>query len=252
MGRFLYPLIFLIAITGFIIGGGIEATFFHPIPNANYYGPPNLAKLEEQTPTQKIEQRCEEKTFWQKANCDPVAYFTIWLAGFTGILALSTVGLWVATQSILRDASDTSRKQLRAYLFIEVCFFEKILNDSFTIVLNIKNFGQTPASKIRVFGQARPFPDPKTQNFILKEPIDYRITLGPNAGYSHAIEVTKVSPEGINAITMGVDEVYVWGIIYYTDCFGVDQKTPFRLLQHGPAKDGANRFQVCAEGNDAT
>jgi hypothetical protein len=41
----------------------------------------------------------EEKdySFWEKARCDPVAYFTLWLVGFTGVLAVSTIGLWWVT-----------------------------------------------------------------------------------------------------------------------------------------------------------
>ena len=31
--------------------------------------------------------------FWEKASCDPTAYFTLWLVAFTGVLAVSTIGL---------------------------------------------------------------------------------------------------------------------------------------------------------------
>jgi hypothetical protein len=39
----------------------------------------------------------ENYTFWEKTRCDPAAYFTIWLVGFTGVLAASTIGLWIVT-----------------------------------------------------------------------------------------------------------------------------------------------------------
>jgi hypothetical protein len=47
--------------------------------------------------------------FWEKARCDPVAYFTLWLVGFTGVLALSTLGLWIATIFLYRSGE----RQLR-------------------------------------------------------------------------------------------------------------------------------------------
>jgi hypothetical protein len=174
------------------------------------------------------------------------------IALFTIILAIATILLWVVTQGILTDSRHTTEKQLRAYLFIEECFFETITQNGFTIALNIKNFGQTPAYRIRVAGQARPFPDPKTRIFTINEPSEYHVTLGPSAGYSHTIEVTKVHAAGISAIRAGVDQVYVWGLISYEDCFGGNQKTPFRLLQQGSIENENNRFLVCPEGNEAT
>lgn len=45
--------------------------------------------------------------FWEKTRCDPVAYFTIWLVGFTGVLAASTIGLWIVTwRSGVRQSND--------------------------------------------------------------------------------------------------------------------------------------------------
>src|SRR5205823_4243144 len=42
-----------------------------------------------------------------KARCDPIAYFTLWLVGFTGILAVSTIGLWIVTwRSSVKQSSD--------------------------------------------------------------------------------------------------------------------------------------------------
>jgi hypothetical protein len=51
----------------------------------------------------------EEKNygFWEKTRCDPVAYFTAWLVGFTSILAISTIGLWgVTLWSSVRQSRD--------------------------------------------------------------------------------------------------------------------------------------------------
>jgi hypothetical protein len=45
--------------------------------------------------------------FWEKTRCDPVAYFTIWLVAFTGILAVSTIVLWWSTRGLLRVTSES-------------------------------------------------------------------------------------------------------------------------------------------------
>jgi hypothetical protein len=73
----------------------------------------------------------EEKDygFWEKTRCDPVAYFTAWLVGFTGVLAASTIGLltatWLAARKQSRDTAafigETRRigeAQVRAYVDI--------------------------------------------------------------------------------------------------------------------------------------
>ena len=47
------------------------------------------------------------ETFWQRTRSNPDTFFAFWVAAFTTILALSTVGLWVATLLIgRRQASD--------------------------------------------------------------------------------------------------------------------------------------------------
>ena len=47
--------------------------------------------------------------FWEKAACDPTAYFTLWLVAFTGVLAVSTIGLGIATLGLYK----TGEKQIR-------------------------------------------------------------------------------------------------------------------------------------------
>src|SRR5215470_15920908 len=46
----------------------------------------------------KNNQSKPDESFWEKTSNDPVAYFTLWLVGFTGVLAVSTIGLWIVTR----------------------------------------------------------------------------------------------------------------------------------------------------------
>jgi hypothetical protein len=56
-----------------------------------------LGPRDNAAPQQCSAKEIENYSFWEKARCDPVAYFTAWLVGFTGVLAASTIGLWIVT-----------------------------------------------------------------------------------------------------------------------------------------------------------
>lgn len=88
------------------------------------------------------------KSFWGRTTDDPVAFFTFWLAIFTFVLAVSTIGLWTVTwrsgirqsremrESIrvssessanaeraaraARDSADALPALERAYIFVEI------------------------------------------------------------------------------------------------------------------------------------
>ena len=71
--------------------------------------------------------QCEKpKTFWQRLTCDPVAFFTSWLAVFTFVLTgtsiFQLIGLRKANEVATRAAetADRSLKELnRAFVFLE-------------------------------------------------------------------------------------------------------------------------------------
>ena len=89
-----------------------------------------------------------------------IADYTLGLAFFTGVLALSTIGLWVVTDLTLRHSRDTAERELRAYISHEpngarmhpvtgdLCYFEY-------------NFGQTPAKEVRMFLRVKDGADPR-------------------------------------------------------------------------------------------
>jgi hypothetical protein len=65
---------------------------------------------------QKNEKTEADKPFWEKTTTDPVAYFTLWLVAFTGVLAVSTIGLWGATWYIGAKQSREMKIIQRAYI----------------------------------------------------------------------------------------------------------------------------------------
>jgi hypothetical protein len=110
--------------------------------------------------------------FWEKTADDPVAYFTLWLGGFTGVLALSTIGLWLVTwrsgvrqSKEMRDAIQTAQAaneishsaiiaEQRAWVSVgdlkvndEMLLFRTHGAD-ISVSVTIKNIGKTPALSV--------------------------------------------------------------------------------------------------------
>ena len=85
--------------------------------------------------------------FWNVKVTDVViAGFTVVLAVVTAVLACYTARLWRATKDLVRDSSDTARKELRAYVKMSHdqpgLTFE---TDSgvFRVWIHVKNYGRT-------------------------------------------------------------------------------------------------------------
>src|SRR6266704_1016108 len=68
---------------------------------ASSFAPPDRHN-EQQTASETSTKEGVKHGFWGKTADDPVAYFTLWLVGFTGVLAVSTIGLGVATVFLYR------------------------------------------------------------------------------------------------------------------------------------------------------
>jgi hypothetical protein len=76
-------------------------------------------------PTEVEKQKCYEaaetaghkseecKTLWERTTSDPVAFFTLWLVIFTGVLAVSTIGLWFVTWIASTCAIIPDRRNIR-------------------------------------------------------------------------------------------------------------------------------------------
>jgi hypothetical protein len=99
MGRFFYPLVFLIAVTGFVLGGSIQATFFRPLKIPVHQVNPENS--EEESNGEK-----KDKTFWERTTGDPIALYTLALTAFTGVLAWATYGLLRETKKLAELGAD--------------------------------------------------------------------------------------------------------------------------------------------------
>jgi hypothetical protein len=102
----------------------------------------------------------ECESFWEKTTSDPVAMFTL-------VLALSTIGLWMATiglyksgQNQLRLTREAEKRELRAYIGHHSIHFENALaiKNGKEIIAPLGpvkyfdwNYGRTPALNVEMF-----------------------------------------------------------------------------------------------------
>jgi Ca2+/Na+ antiporter len=94
------------------------------------------------------------------------------IAIFTVILAFATFYLWLATRALVRDAKETSQRQLRAYISAnpsEISSAEK--EERFVqITFILKNLGQTPARELHYIFDFSVFPNPLPIGFNYPAP----------------------------------------------------------------------------------
>jgi hypothetical protein len=79
---------------------------------------------------------------------NPQDRFAFFIAFFTALLFLATVGLWIATRDLVSSSEETAERQLRAYLGVSGNVLG-INQDSTRLILD--NFGLTPATNVKVF-----------------------------------------------------------------------------------------------------
>ncbi len=207
------------------------------------------------------------ETFWQRATNDPMAIFTLALVGFTGVLAVSTIGLWLATLRLWRSsdrhvahAEDTAERQLRAYLAFSVgqhiTIKDRQLTEGWMV---ITNHGQTPAYECiswvacaimsmkvvpEVFDAARAGRDSTLRSKSIIHPGEpHRVTIFPPP---------PPTQEQNRGISDGTLRIYVFGEVTYTDAFNKKRMTTFCrfLVRENEGSDG--KLHTAEEGNTAT
>jgi hypothetical protein len=174
----------------------------------------------------------------------------------TILLTFVTAGLvWIGI-----GQTNTSRAQLRAYVFVESAQVVNVIegNGSPESHVVIKNYGQTPAYElVSVSGIAMDeYPPPPTLNLTVTERefgTDGE-TMGPSDTSFSIIpsNAAPVPPDIRAAIISGNWVVYVYGEIRYKDVFGRRQWTKYRMMMGGPAGVRGGQLIACDQGNKAT
>jgi len=198
----------------------------------------------------------EEKKEQEKASTDKlIANSTFWLAVITGILAIFTGALWLATRKLVIDAKDTSKRQLRAYVNVlqgKVFYPHDPARRTFRI--DIKNFGQTPAHTLSVVHKCviREFPLDKSKPLeVTESEHGYFSVLAPTCIYRQDIAAPVNAEWAETKLMKGTAAIYCYGEIKYRDAFNNDQTTKFRYMCRGEGLANGD-VSPCEEGNYAT
>jgi hypothetical protein len=191
--------------------------------------------------------------------------FGLWV-GFAGLICFLFVAALQVQQAITKhpisNANDAAVKQSRAYVFVDTIRTSNIDDDLLSIsptkiasiMLVIKNTGQTPAFKMSHRASIRfaPFPPPPDLFNIPAIPPRTVDTLPPGGmaqnivGLGRALNVDEKTILGL-----GTHAVYLFGEIGYEDTFGFKRCTKYRYRVGGDVGFNGTAMAPMAEGNEA-
>jgi hypothetical protein len=189
------------------------------------------------------------KTFWEKTTSDPVAMFTL-------VLALSTVGLWIATLALYVAGNRHSERQLRAYVLVKGAQLRKFGTAELPeAVVVIRNFGQTPAYAVDSFVGIAAHNYPLTIKISAPEDLKtVESILAPGGEHIFRVPTLRtLAADEVGAIISGEAAIYVVGKIAYIDAFKKARITNFLLFYGGEVGVAPDGLMAPYEtGNDAT
>jgi hypothetical protein len=258
-----------------------------PISSADQRGTEQAPLVVKTLPSEHAHTKTdEERTHEQdKATDDRILTIsTAALAFITLVLAFYTGKLWNATVVLGKDAKETSERQaremrdsleitkksvdaaertakimedtaereLRAYVCVESSTGADSREDPSwpTFIINLKNFGKTPAFDVVTWMgvSVQDYPATKFPSPPDEEP-RCRNMLGPECKTNVVGSFRrKCTPEEVAAIIGGTKAIYILGRITYRDAFGKDRVTNCQLVWCGPVK-GLQNYMT---GNDGT
>jgi hypothetical protein len=193
-------------------------------------------------------------------NASEVTIFYVkpgeWLIGFVTLL------LWISTQLLVREAKATSRRQLRAYVFLdpakEFTFARKMSTAAAVEVeIHVKNLGATPAHEVIGFAWVHldVWPLPQTFQFtgpIVGEPSKKSVIPPGAATHYHTGAARPLTAEEMAAVERGDLSIYIYGRIEYKDAFNRPHWTNFCFATTALGKEGfSTAIAKCDRHNDA-
>lgn len=178
-------------------------------------------------------------------------WVTFALAGFTA-------ALWWATYRLMREAKDTSKKQLRAYVFVKpelpinIPKMEEWHTRGMKFLMH--NNGQTPAFNL----QQLTIIALKEKDIQIKldavkmEDGGSSLVLTPGMHSEQMMRATApIVAEDIAKFRAGTHAVYVWGEAHYKDVFGEHHVTRYAFQIDGEGRE-SGRTHWCKHGNEST
>lgn len=182
---------------------------------------------------------------------------------FTIVLAVSTIGLWIATSRLwqsgerqLAHLGDTAERELRAYIKMEPA--DRVLavvGDKPQLKVMVTNIGQTPAYGAATWSNSGLFEHPLRRTLDTAVPVEGvpRQVINPNADLSIFIvghePLTKEREEGIR----GPDfRWYFWGGVEFKDAFGKTRWARFCFEFGGEEGLARRSVNYSSRGNETS
>lgn len=197
----------------------------------------------------------------QDITAEIIAHYTKVLAWFTGLLAVATVFLilvgWIQSEHLRRsvdEAKAASIRELRAYVGAE--FAKSIYIDApqFAAQIKIRNFGETPAYKVKAQTYVKAFNPPPPKGFeVFTDEFQGGSVLNPGAETTIVTPPTPVLSEiDVAAIKDGTKELYSWAEVRFVDAFRKERWIKIRTIWHRHPGDGFGGWRFCEFGNETS
>lgn len=205
------------------------------------------------------------------------AFWVVFISGFQLIVSLIGAVLLIQTLQLTMDNTKAAlasnkntvkaidqeqanaQRQLRAYLHPILPKLHTVMigHKAFALV-NVKNFGQTPAYDVKSVINFDILPSEFGFSKDAKDIPDISIGISaspmpPSEAINQEIFSARVISETeMLQILGGSHALFVAGFIQYRDAFGMKRETEYRFMAT-PGSDGlVTSLQICAEGNWAT
>ncbi|MGA8221156.1 MAG: hypothetical protein WB780_05825 [Candidatus Acidiferrales bacterium] len=186
-----------------------------------------------------------------------------WLMRFTGALVfVAALQLGILVWQIL-TSRNAARHELRAYLGISKIYLD-ISNPAIpTGIVEIKNFGRTPAYNVGQWAGIMPgnFPlDAEPPRLSAQDAPGSSSTLSMDIPQSTVVSLKKALPPDVTFGSPKGITIYVYGEVTYADIFKKKRRTTFRYLYGGteqlvrlPTESGKTLgiMKPDVKGNDA-
>jgi hypothetical protein len=138
------------------------------------------------------------------------------------------------TERIISQMKDTAQRQLRAYMGVSKIFLNLAIPTIPQGSVEVKNFGQTPAYKVRQWIGITMGRYPLTSPLQKSPHIQASVAVvSPGVSHASVVSLKKAVPENVVIGTLETT-VYVYGEVIYEDAFGEERHTEYRFIYGGP------------------
>jgi len=145
------------------------------------------------------------------------------------------------TERIIAQMKETTVRELRAYIGVSKVYLSLEVPTIPRGIVEVENFGRTPAYKVKQWIGIALNPYPPTSEFPESTHTQASVSIiSPGVKNTSLVALKKHLPPGV---TVGTPEitVYVFGEITYEDAFKQERKTAYRFIYGGP--EGGKSFR---------